>query len=66
MFYKKKLFKAFLSFFAVVLCMCFFVPFGAYAETGNGLYLGGFPAGFVLSTTKVEVVGICEDRKSVV
>lgn len=60
MFYKKKLFKAFLSFFAVVLCMCLFVPFGAYAETGNGLYLGGFPAGFVLSTTKVEVVGICE------
>ncbi|MDE7082753.1 MAG: PDZ domain-containing protein [Clostridia bacterium] len=60
MFYTKKSFKAIVLFLAVLICAFVFVPFGAYAETGEGLYLGGFPAGFVLSTTKVEVVGICE------
>ena len=60
MFYKKKSFKALVLFLAVILCAFVFVPFAASAETGGGLYLGGFPAGFVLSTTKVEVVGICE------
>ena len=60
MFYNKKSFKALVLFVAVILCTFLFVPFSAFAETGDGLYLGGFPAGFVLSTTKVEVVGICE------
>lgn len=60
MFYKKKSLKAIVAFVAALLCALLFVPLGAYAETGDGLYLGGFPAGFVLSTTKVEVVGICE------
>lgn len=60
MFYKKKSFKALVLFVAVILCAFLFAPFAAYAEAGDGLYLGGFPAGFVLSTTKVEVVGICE------
>ncbi len=60
MFYKKKSFKALVLFIAVVLCTFLFVPYGAFADSGEGLYLGGFPAGFALSTTKVEVVGICE------
>lgn len=60
MFYRKKSFKALVLFVAVILCAFVFAPFAASAETGDGLYLGGFPAGFVLSTTKVEVVGICE------
>lgn len=60
MFYKKKSLKALVSFVAVILCAFFFVPIGASADTGEGLYLGGFPAGFVLGTTKVEVVGLCE------
>jgi len=60
MFYRKKSFKALVLLIAVVLCAFFSVPFGAFADTGDGLYLGGFPAGFVLSTTKVEVVGVCE------
>lgn len=60
MFYCKKSFKAVILFFAVIFCALCFVSFGAYAEAEGGLYLGGFPAGFVLSTTKVEVVGICE------
>jgi len=60
MFYRKKSFKALVLLIAVVLCAFVSAPFGAFADTGDGLYLGGFPAGFVLSTTKVEVVGICE------
>ncbi len=60
MFYRKKSFKALVLLIAVVLCAFVSAPFGAFADTGEGLYLGGFPAGFVLSTTKVEVVGICE------
>ncbi|MDE6667729.1 MAG: SpoIVB peptidase [Clostridia bacterium] len=59
MFYRKKSFKALVLFVAIILCAFIFVPFAASAEA-EGLYLGGFPAGFVLSTTKVEVVGICE------
>ncbi len=60
MFYKKKAFKAVVLFLAIVLCAFCYMPFGAFANADNSLYLGGFPAGFVLSTTKVEVAGICE------
>lgn len=60
MFYRKKVFKTAVLFLAVVLCALCFYPLKAYADSENGLYLGGFPAGFVLSTTKVEVAGICE------
>lgn len=60
MFYKKKSFNALILFLAILLCAFCFAPMGAQAEVGEGLYLGGFPAGFVLSTTNVEVVGICE------
>lgn len=59
MFYGKKVFKAFLLFLTAVICTMMFVPLTAAADN-SGFYLGGFPAGFMLSTTRVEVVGLCE------
>ena len=32
----------------------------AYADQSDSLYLGGFPAGFLLNTQTVEVIGTCE------
>lgn len=32
----------------------------AFAESANTVYLGGFPAGFTLNTTTVEVIGLCD------
>lgn len=46
-------------FAVVLLCVMSFAPVSAAAETQT-LYLGGFPAGFTLNTTTVEVIGICE------
>ncbi len=49
------------SFICVIICSILFCCFGfnvAYAE--EKIYLGGMPAGFVLSTKGVEVVGIGE------
>ena len=60
MFYRKKGFKALILAIAVLICSFVFAPVSAYADNSDGLYLGGFPAGFVLSTTKVEVVGLCD------
>lgn len=60
MFYGKKGFKAILLVIAVILCAVVCSPVNAFADTSGDVYLGGFPAGFVLSTTKVEVVGLCE------
>ncbi len=62
MFYNKKDLKfslkiAFVLLAAVVCCLIS-VPNIAFAD--GGLYLGGFPAGFVLNTTTVEVVGLCD------
>ena len=61
MFDAKKIFKSLLACLAAVLLTFVFSPFSAtaYAETGS-LYLGGFPAGFVLNTVNVEVIGLCE------
>ena len=59
MFYCKKVFKALLLLIAVVVCSFAVIPQFAAADE-NSLYLGGFPAGFVLNTTTVEVVGLCE------
>lgn len=61
MFDVKKIFKSLLVCFAAALLVFVFSPFSAaaYAETGS-LYLGGFPAGFVLNTVNVEVIGLCE------
>ena len=44
----------------VMICFAFALPTGlAYADEEE-LYLGGFPAGFILSTQNVEVIGLCE------
>ena len=61
MFDAKKFFKSLLACFAAVILALVFSPFSAvaYAET-DSLYLGGFPAGFVLNTVNVEVIGLCE------
>ncbi len=59
MFDSKKIFKSLILFLTVIVCSLFIVPAYATAES-SGLYLGGFPAGFVLNTTRVEVVGICD------
>ena len=61
MFDAKKIFKTLVACFAAVILSFAFCPFYsvAYAETGS-LYLGGFPAGFVLNTVNVEVIGLCE------
>lgn len=55
----KKLFKTLFIFIAAIICTLTVTPLSASAET-QSLYLGGFPAGFTLSTTTVEVVGICD------
>lgn len=59
MFNVKKGLKAIFLGLAITVCLSAFTPYEAYAET-DGLYLGGFPAGFSLSTTRVEVVGLCD------
>ena len=55
----KKLFKTLFIFIAAIVCTLAVTPLSANAET-QSLYLGGFPAGFTLSTTTVEVVGVCD------
>lgn len=45
-------------FFAAVFC-CLSATH-VYAATGDEFYIGGFPAGFVLNTQNVEVIGMCE------
>lgn len=59
MVYNKKVFKSVLLFIAIIACVLFSLPLNVSADY-DGLYLGGFTAGFNLNTTKVEVVGICE------
>ncbi len=61
MFYVKKVFKSLLVAVAIIVCTFVLCPLTAAADVATGsLYLGGFPAGFVLNTTTVEVVGICD------
>lgn len=57
--YKKKVHKVLFLFLAFIICAFSFTSVSAYADE-DYLYLGGFPAGFVLNTTTVEVVGLCE------
>ena len=57
--FRKKVVKTFIIFIALVLCTFAFSPITASADA-NSLYLGGFPAGFTLNTSTVEVVGICD------
>ncbi len=56
---RKKFVRTILILFAVIICTISNSPLTAIAET-QSLYLGGFPAGFNLSTTTVEVIGVCD------
>lgn len=56
---RKNILKTLLVFIAVFVCMLSATALNAAAETQT-LYLGGFPAGFTLNTTTVEVIGICD------
>lgn len=60
MFYGKKVFHALLLFAATIICSFAIFPYSLALADTESLYLGGFPAGFVLNTTTVEVVGICD------
>ncbi|MGN0808258.1 MAG: SpoIVB peptidase S55 domain-containing protein [Candidatus Coproplasma sp.] len=47
--------------FICILCIAFSFPVSiAYADGKDELYLGGFPAGFILNTQNVEVIGLCD------
>ena len=56
---RKNIFKTLMVFIVMLMCIVSFSPISASAGTQT-LYLGGFPAGFTLNTTTVEVIGICE------
>lgn len=56
---RKNVVRTLFIFLIVLLCAFSFNSVAASADT-QSLYLGGFPAGFTLSTKTVEVVGICE------
>lgn len=59
MFNEKRTLKVVLLSAFMAVCSVVLTPFQANAESGE-LYLGGFPAGFALDTTRVEVVGLCD------
>lgn len=57
--YFRKIRKIYLTVCALFLCLINYQT--AYADSEKyDLYVGGFPAGFVLNTNSVEVVGLCE------
>lgn len=56
----KKFTKILLGVFLVVFVACSMSAMQVYAYPDDELYLGGFPAGFVLNTQNVEVIGMCE------
>lgn len=56
----KKFTKILLGILFIVAFSCCMSVMRVYAFTGDELYLGGFPAGFVLNTQNVEVIGMCE------
>ena len=55
----KKIFGRLFVTLCAVLC-CIVALSGSAVVQPQELYLGGFPAGFVLETTTVEVVGMCD------
>ena len=57
--YCKKVLKFLIIFVAIFAFTLPFSSTAAFAEE-DYLYLGGFPAGFVLNTKSVEVIGICD------
>ena len=56
---RKNILKTLLVFVILLICVFSSTALCASAETQT-LYLGGFPAGFTLNTTTVEVIGICD------
>ena len=56
---RKKFVRTLLILITAVICAISASPINASAAT-QSLYLGGFSAGFNLSTTTVEVIGICD------
>lgn len=56
---RKKFVRTILLLITVLVCSFTVSPVSASADS-QGFYLGGFPAGFTLNTTTVEVVGICD------
>jgi stage IV sporulation protein B len=59
MLYTKRIARIATLFLIALIIIFGFSPTFVYADEDE-LYLGGFPAGFVLNTTEVEVVGLCE------
>lgn len=61
MFFIKRFLKLFAGVFLVLaISVTGLSAMTARADQDYGLYLGGFPAGFVLNTQTVEVIGTCE------
>lgn len=60
MFRLNRLTKSLFAAICLLLIAFTFTTTPAYAATSHELYLGGFPAGFILNTQTVEVVGICD------
>lgn len=56
----KKIRKLLIAFICLALFILVSAGVPAYAETDDEYYLGGFPAGFILNTQNVEVIGLCE------
>ncbi len=59
MFYRKKFFRL-ICIILVVVAVTLAIPSTAASASEDYLYLGGFPAGFMLNTKTVEVIGMCD------
>ncbi len=59
MFYRKKFLK-FILILVTVAIVTLTIPSTAASANENYMYLGGFPAGFMLNTKTVEVIGMCD------
>lgn len=55
----KRSLKVLLCFVFAIILSCFTASNLVYADERE-VYLGGFPAGFILNTTTVQVVGVCD------
>lgn len=56
----KKFTKILFSAIFALLLVIFPAITPVFAQADSGIYLGGFPAGFVLNTRDVEVIGTCD------
>lgn len=56
----KKFTKILLGVIFVLAFTCGMSAMQVFAYPGDEFYLGGFPAGFVLNTQNVEIIGMCE------